>query len=300
MAKFRYSDKKLGAPKLRTIETANVIVDEYAAQGFDLTLRQLYYQMVARDHIENSEHSYKNFGNAIRDGRLAGLIDWERIVDRTRNLRKNGHWRNPADIIERAADSYATDKWATQPNRIEVWVEKEAATGVIETVCGRLDVPFFACKGYNSLSEAWAAGTRLKGYCDRGQTPVILYMGDHDPSGMDMTRNVAASLERFAGEHITVTRIALNFDQIQQYNPPPQPAKVGDKRAAGYIAKYGGSSWELDALNPSIVARLIETHVGKYLDSKAWATAIAIEDEGRELLQLAARHWGTVAEHLQN
>ena len=279
MPKIRYVEKNFRKATLDQIATANAIIDEYAAQGFDLTLRQLYYQMVARGHIENSERSYKNFGNVIDDGRLAGLIDWDRIVDRTRNLRVNGHFRDPAHIMTTAASSFQIDKWGRQPYRVEVWVEKDALIGVVEVPCRRLDVPFFACRGYTSQSEMWAAAQRLKSWRRRGQTPVILYLGDHDPSGIDMTRDVADRMTLFAGG-LKVDRLALNWNQVERYSPPPNPAKLTDSRAEGYIAKFGLSSWELDALDPTTLAGLIETAVASFRDPALWAEAVEEEEEG--------------------
>ena len=297
MPKIAYKKKKLREATLATIATANQIVEEYAAQDFDLTLRQLYYQMVARGHIENSQRSYKNFGNVIDDGRLAGLIDWDRIVDRTRNLQTVGHFDDPADIMSAAAASYRIDKWATQPNRVEVWVEKDALTGVIDPVCRRLDLPYFACRGYTSQSEMWGAGQRLARWRRGKQTPIILYLGDHDPSGIDMTRDVIDRLRLFAGG-IDVDRLALNWNQVEQYNPPPNFAKVTDTRAKAYIARFGGESWELDALDPTTLAGLIETAVKQFRDDRLWAEAVKEEEEGLRLLQEAADRWGEVADYL--
>lgn len=297
MPKIAYIDRNFRKATLATIETANAIIDEYAAQGFDLTLRQLYYQMVARGYIENSERSYKNFGNVIDDGRLAGLIDWNRIVDRTRNLRGNNHFRDPGHIMRAAAASYQVDKWKEQPFRVEVWIEKDALVGVIEGVCDRLDVPFFACRGYTSQSEMWGAARRLMHWRDQGQTPVILHLGDHDPSGIDMTRDIVDRLALFAGD-MEVDRLALNWNQVERYNPPPNPAKLTDTRADAYIARFGSSSWELDALEPTVIAALIEAAVDQFRDPDLWAEAVAQEEEGLDLLQQAADRWQDVAAYL--
>lgn len=294
MPKIAYIEKNFQGKTLATIKTANRIVEEYVAQGFDLTLRQLYYQMVARGYIENSERSYKNLGNVINDARLAGLLDWNHIVDRTRNLRQNGHFRDPSHIMKAAVNSYAVDKWARQPNRLEVWVEKDALIGVIEVPCQRLDIPYFAARGYTSQSEMWEAARRLQKWLDNGQTPVILYLGDHDPSGMDMTRDVIDRLALFAGG-ISVDRLALNWNQVEQYSPPPNPAKLTDSRAEAYIAEFGLSSWELDALDPTTLAGLIEDAVEQFQDPDLWEEAVEEEEEGLRLLREAADRWNEVA-----
>lgn len=126
MPKIQYKEIKFQQKSLDLIELVNQVVEEYQAQGYELTLRQAYYQLVARGYIPNNERSYKNIGSLINDGRLAGLIDWHSITDRTRNLRSNGHWDNPADVIASARYSYLLDKWEGQPNYVEVWVEKDA------------------------------------------------------------------------------------------------------------------------------------------------------------------------------
>ena len=166
---------------MEIIEHANVIIREYQEQGFMLTLRQIYYQFVSRDLIANKVQEYKRLGGIISDARLAGMIDWKSIEDRTRELKDQPHWGSPAEIMDAAAQGFALDKWEAQPNRIEVWIEKEALAGVFERVCKELDIPFFCCRGYTSQSEMWVGAMRLRAHSIRGQLPVILHFGDHDP-----------------------------------------------------------------------------------------------------------------------
>ena len=153
MPKICYVERTFSAGSRELIDKANEIIADYAAQGFMLTLRQLYYQFVARGLIPNKQTEYKRLGSVINDARLAGLIDWSAIEDRTRNLRRQPHWGSPQDIIEVALSSFRHDKWKDQKHRIEVWIEKDALVGVIEPTCEELDVPFFACRGYNSQSD---------------------------------------------------------------------------------------------------------------------------------------------------
>lgn len=297
--KIAYIDKNLGPAKLRLIEWANEIIAEYEAQGYDLTLRQLYYQFVSKGHIPNNERSYKNLGTAIDDGRMVGLIDWERIVDRTRNLEGLSHFSSPAEIMRAAVYSYHEDKWASQENHVEVWVEKQALAGVVQRICNRMDVSFFACRGYVSQSEMWSAARRLTHHRDAGQRPVILYLGDHDPSGIDMTRDVAARLTLFVGDDVEVRRLALNWDQIEEHNPPPNPAKLSDSRATAYIEAHGLESWELDALPPTTINSLIEDELNVLLDFDAFEVAAAAEAKNKALLQDASKRWPAVARFLE-
>lgn len=299
MPKICYVPKSFSAGSLDIVIKANEIIAEYARQGFDLTLRQLYYQFVSRDLITNKDTEYKRLGSIINDARLAGMIDWNAITDRTRNLRSLSHWSTPGDIIYSAAKSYHIDKWATQEYRVEVWIEKDALVGVIAGVCEDLDIPYFSCRGYTSQSEMWVAGQRLLKYIKNGQTPLVLHLGDHDPSGKDMTRDITDRLKLFTESDFDLQRLALNMDQVDEYSPPPNPAKITDSRATAYIAEYGDESWELDALEPRVISDLIRDAVGVVMDQDAWEAAVEDEQRAIKVLERAVIDWDFVERSLE-
>jgi hypothetical protein len=336
MAKIEYTPKKFSPGSLKIISQAEAICANYAAQGYDLTLRQLYYQFVSRGLIANKQTEYKRLGSIINDARLAGILDWDYIVDRTRNLRSLAHWDEPTDLIKAAAQQFRTDKWASQPTRIEVWIEKDALVGVLDVVCPDLDVPYFSCRGYTSQSEIWGAAQRLNEYLWKGQNVLILHLGDHDPSGIDMSRDIEDRLRLFTrkdmirrmttmlrkwireGEidpdaadykevararldeyedtcgHLEIRRIALTMDQVQEYDPPPNPAKMTDARAEGYVGLYGDESWELDALDPATLSALIREHVEGERNEEAWDSAVEAEEAASDLLQGVSDRWDDV------
>lgn len=266
MPKIAYIQKNFKKESLDLIEKVNKVIREYYEKGYSLTLRQAYYQLVARGFIENNEKSYKKVGNLINDARLAGLIDWKSIEDRTRNLKRLAHWSTPKEIIDSAAFSYRQDLWGTQDYHVEVWVEKEALSNIVGDASDKLDVSYFCCRGYVSQSEMWSAAQRLKAYENEGKTCVIVYLGDHDPSGIDMSRDIKERLQLFGVNDLVYERVALNMVQVETYNPPPNPAKVTDSRYKAYIDKYGEESWELDALEPEVISELITKEVWKYVD----------------------------------
>ncbi len=202
--------------------------------------------------------------------RLAGLIDWTAIEDRTRNLRRLPHWDNPQELLEAAIRQFRLDKWNNQPCYVEVWIEKDALIGVIEGVCNDLDLPYFSCRGYTSQSELWRAAKRITTETSwQNERAIIIHLGDHDPSGIDMTRDIESRLLMF-GAKSEVRRLALNWDQVEEFSPPPNPAKLTDSRAKGYISEYGRESWELDALNPNVIANLIRDAVTPIIDTTTW------------------------------
>lgn len=297
MPNIQYKEINFRQSSLDLIKLVNSVICEYQAQGYELTLRQAYYQLVARGYIPNNERSYKNIGNLINDGRLAGLIDWYAITDRTRNLRGNSHWETPAEVIESAKYSYRLDKWEGQPNYVEVWVEKDALVDVVGQACRPLDVPFFSCRGYTSQSEMWAAAQRFIRRDDREQR-IIIHLGDHDPSGIDMTRDIQERLEMF-GADVMVKRVALTMEQIDFYTPPPNPAKLTDSRCHGYIRQFGNESWELDALEPKVITDLITEQVTMYRDDTLYEQVCDQERREKRELQLLCDNYSEAVSFLK-
>lgn len=298
MPKIQYKEIRFQQKSLDLIELVNQVVDEYSARGYELTLRQVYYQLVARGYIPNNERSYKNVGSLINDGRLAGLIDWHSVTDRTRNLRKAGHWENPADVIASARYSYNLDKWKGQPNYVEVWVEKDALVDIVGQACDPLDTPYFSCRGYTSQSEMWSAAQRFIRQDDR-EKRIIIHLGDHDPSGIDMTRDIQERLELF-GADVYVKRVALTMNQIQTYNPPPNPAKITDSRASKYIDQYGNESWELDALEPKVITDLIKKQVTMYRNDDIYRAVCDKESREKDELRMLEREYDRAIAYLES
>ena len=162
-----YREKRFADATLAVIEAADAILHEYDAQGYTLTLRQLYYQFVARDLLPNTQRSYKRLGSIINDARLAGYIDWDHMEDRTRNLQRLPDWSDPAEIVESAAKQFRLDKWADQEFRPEVWIEKDALLGVIEGVCDKPKCPTSRV----AATRRRAKSTRQPNACPSTRTP---------------------------------------------------------------------------------------------------------------------------------
>lgn len=271
---------------LELIAVCKQILEDYASEGYDLTLRQLYYQLVSRAIIPNKQAEYQKLGVTINRARLSGLIDWNNIVDRGRHTSSNSHWKHPGDILQSCIDSFMIDKWADQPNYVEVMCEKQALEGVLEPVCSELDIPFSSNKGYSSASFMYRKGKTLhRKYNHRNKSLHVLYFGDHDPSGLDMDRDIKERLELFSGARIYLYRLALTMDQIEEYDPPPNPAKLTDTRADAYIAEHGYTSWELDALEPRKLASLVKEKVAELRDDNLWSKAVRREVDMIEQLE---------------
>lgn len=288
----QFTEQRFRADSLAIIETANTICRDYRDQGYNLTLRQVYYQFVARDLLPNSQKSYKRLGSIINDARLAGLMDWAFIQDRTRDVEGAfGGFNSPAEFMATYADYYSEPIWRGQDFRPEVWVEKDALKDVVGQACGDTRTPYFSCRGYVSQSEMYDAAKRFQRRRRQGHTPVVIHLGDHDPSGIDMTRDIQDRLSLMSLGWVEVRRIALNMDQVEQYDPPPNPAKLTDSRGTAYVEEYGDNSWELDALEPRVLTALIQEELETVIDRETMDAALAEEQEKRERLVLLADRW---------
>jgi len=330
MPKICYIPKEFKAPSLYLINRANEIIHGYSLQGFRLTLRQLYYKFVssnlfpedrkwrwversrrwAKDShgTKNADPNYKWLGSVINDARLAGLIDWDSIEDRTRNVAKQPHWCGPEDIVNACADQFSTDHWEDQENYVEVWIEKDALSGIFFPICTRLDVPLFSCRGYSSQSEMWSAGSRLTSKIAAGKRAIILHFGDHDPSGLDMTRDIEHRLRLFISGNLVapnmfsgrfeLRRIALNMSQVNEYGPPPNPAKITDSRYIGYRSEFGDDCWEIDALEPQVLVNLVRENVMMYVNQDTYNAKVTEGARGRDLLRDVSDNWEAIVDFL--
>lgn len=301
MAKIAYEQPRISPAVRQLIDTANEIIAEYTDRGRDMTIRQLYYQLVARDYILNNEKSYDRVIRAVGVGRRAGLIDWDAIVDRTRHIRNPAKWASPAALVDACAEQYDVDRWKTQERRVEVWIEKDALVGVLEAACEQWYCPYFSCRGYVSDSEIWDSAQRMGRIINRGQRVLVLHLGDHDPSGVDMSRDIEERLKLFCPgdtSDLEVRRIALTMTQVEEVQPPPNPAKSTDSRNSAYREQYGDSCWELDALDPDYIINLVASHIEPEIDQEQWTIAEEARDAGRErLTDVAAELRDNETEH---
>lgn len=272
--KQQFIDKlRLSKSNIEMLNRINEILEEYVNDGYTLTLRQLYYQLVARDVILNNDKEYSKLSNILKNGRMAGIVDWSSIEDRVR-VPKLPYWVSDVkDAIRDTIQQYRLDRMKGQSRNVEIWVEKDALSNVLYRVSEKYHIRLMVNRGYSSVSAMYDASNRLN------TGDVILYFGDHDPSGMDMIRDVRERLQEF-GIDVEVQPIALTMEQIREFNPPPNPAKITDPRAKWYIEKYGKTSWELDALPPRELIRLAENAVENIIDIDIYNEMLEEERKG--------------------
>lgn len=300
MPKIEYKKIKFTPDRLDIILFINGLVQEYARERMQVTARTIYYRLVTMNRVKNSLKSYKWVASLINDGRIAGIIDWNHITDMTREVWEPSEWDSPEDSMQASVYWYRIPKWDNQDYYPMVLIEKDALKGVFMRPCNEYQVPLLSCRGYNSQTEMWKLAQRLERRIEAGQQPIVFHFGDHDPSGVNMTEDIIKRLEFFVGESVEVRRIALTTDQIHEFNPPPNPAKIKDPRARAYIAEHGESSWELDALDPYTLRNLLVENIESVRDEDKLAESVAEEEEGKRIMLKVTAHWGEVVDWIES
>ena len=280
------------------LDRLDFVIDEYQKQGIKLTLRQLYYQLVARGYIPNHDKVYAKLSVLLTDSRYIGRVDWEAIEDRSRAQHKHSEWTDIESLVQSAIYSYRKNRWKGQKYYVELMTEKEALASVLHPITDKWHIRFCIFKGYTSASVMYELFERIKWRLQNtDKKVVILYLGDHDPSGLDMVRDIRERIEEFltggdepidfdtVSERFVVAPIALTMEQIKKYNPPPNPAKITDPRAKWYISQFGETSWEVDALRPEIMTKIVDDAIRSYIDENKYNEIIEEEDYEKQRLQ---------------
>jgi hypothetical protein len=215
---------------------------------------------------------------------LAMPFSW--IVDNTRWMRKPRAFDSVEDALKDTADFYRRALWANQEDYVEVWLEKEAQAGVLYPVTGQYDVPLMVTRGYPSISYVYSAAETIT---EVEKPTFIYYLGDHDPSGVDIPRNVEARLREFAPDaDITFERLAVRPEQIEDLELPTRPTKKTDTRAKS----FDGESVEVDAIDPDDLRDLVRGAIDWHIDSNMLTVTKAAEESEREILKRIAETAG--------
>jgi hypothetical protein len=188
-------------------------------------------------------------------------------------------WNDVNGFIKTVLRSYRRDIWQDQPTYFEVWLEKNALFGIVEPICKKYGVTLQPITGYSSLSTPFDALKRLKA----GDT--ILYLGDHDASGIDIDRSLGEKFIEYHGKDIKIERIALVYKDIEKYGLPENFEKESDSRFAGYKKRGFVKQAELDALPPNMLTDRIEAAIIAHLDMKAFQNSLKIQEDDLNIIR---------------
>jgi len=261
------------------------------------SVRAVCYRLFIKKLIANmSKNSTGAVGKQLVYAREAGLIPWDWIVDETREAETISTWSNPEAIIRCAVNGYRKDYWAMQPRRVEVWSEKGTVRGTVAPVLDEYGVTFRVMHGYGSATSIHEIAQKT---LDSTKSMTVLYIGDHDPSGLHMSEiDLPARLARYGGS-ADIVRIALDASDVTNDTKLPWfPAddKVSDSRYAWFKALYGHRCWEVDALSPVVLRRRLDNAIYDLLDGDAWNHAVSIEEAEKESMQSILSTWKSISQ----
>lgn len=268
------------------VKATNDVISQY---DIKLTVRQIFYRLVSSGFIENTVNSYKRFDRMITRGRERDDIDPESIIDRARQTIGGDYGYSSVEHYIKSkisdledTDEYTRRAWDSQPEYIEVWVEKDALATLVSSVADDYRVLTYPSRGYSSYTMVYEA-VNARFYRYRWKPITILHFSDHDPSGLNMTDDIQSRIERY-GSDARVERIALTYEQVRKFGLEPMPTKVNDSRGREYSIQYGNKCWELDAIPPDELQNIIRDAINSHIDTDKWnMTHQEIEKEKQDL-----------------
>ncbi len=225
------------------------------------TVRQLFYALTVKGVIEKTEQEYqRTVCRKLTELRENGRVPFDWISDHTRWIRKPTTYSGLDQCLKATARFYRRDLWLDMPVYVEVWIEKDALAGVAVDVTEEFDVPLMVSRGYASVSYLHAAAMTIAAM----DKPAHIYQfGDHDPSGVDLARDIETKLRRYAPDaEIYFERVAVTPEHIGKWKLPTRPTKMKDTRAK----KFKGASVELDAIPPAQLRDLIREAIDQHVD----------------------------------
>jgi hypothetical protein len=299
VATFRTKNKALHAAAIETLEAER-----------PMTLRQLYYRLISSGHLQNSQKEYKRLGKVMTRLREDGEVPRTWIVDHVRSTLKPSSWTGLADFGEAVRESYRKNFWASLAHHVEIFVEKDAVAGTIQPVTEEHDIRLRVCRGYSSVSFAG----EIADLWQRIEKPIFAYyLGDFDPSGFDLERDLREKLERYSerlmwtpkGEmkrssarlahtvpgSVCWIRLAVDYEDFDAFDLICLPVKQQDRRAKGFMRQYGHNCAEVDALPPSELRRRVQEAIEEHIDVDRWNKLIEVEELERKTLETMMKNW---------
>ncbi|MFZ2419264.1 MAG: hypothetical protein WAW22_12195 [Smithellaceae bacterium] len=269
---------------LELLEQVKEIIESY---DFALTLRQIYYQLVAKQIIPNQQKYYMKLSRLCVIGRDEGILPEDAFADRLRQVDKLASYIDLADFMTTVRRAYRKDKWADQDAYIEIWTEKDALRGVITPVTYAYDVALLIVRGQVSRTAIYESYERFAEKMEEGKDCYLCYFGDFDPSGLSIYHSLKERLMSYGedGDRINFERIALTPGQIEEYSLPSDPAKQADPNYKRFVAEYGDNVVELDALPPDVLKELVLYCIRTKLNDELLAQVQEVELAERAKLQ---------------
>ena len=257
-----------------TTKRRKELIFDWAEQHHPVTVRQIFYRLSTLDAIPKTEQGYQAVSRLCTSMRRDGEIPYSFFLDHTRWVRRPTTHNTIQDALQDTALFYRKALWQDQAVVCEVWIEKEALTGVVFEVTSEFDVPLVPVRGYPSVTLLQVAAEQINTASRFGKKYHIFYFGDYDPSGVDIFRNISERLHEFSPQaDLFISRPAVTEKQIMEMQLPSRPTKKSDTRSKG----FGDESVELDAINPDKLREIVRDCIFSVLDQSALEHTLLIE-----------------------
>lgn len=263
----------------KSLELLGQVQEVIEGYDFSLTLRQIYYQLVAKQIISNQQKYYMKLSRLCVIGRDEGMLPEDAFADRLREVDKPNSWDDLVDFMDTVKQAYKKDKWKNQSAYVEVWTEKDALRGVISPITYECDVSLLVVRGQVSRTAIYESYNRFSQKFNEDKKCYLFYFGDFDPSGISIYNSLVKRLRNFGnyGGNINFRRVALTQEQISQHNLPQDPAKKSDPNYKKFVNKYGDNVVEIDSLPPDVLRELIRDCVEAKIDNGILAQVQELE-----------------------
>jgi hypothetical protein len=262
----------------RVVEQRREKLHAIVAVGQPMTVRQVFYQATVRGLVEKAETGYAKVQSDLTVMRRLGELPYGWLADNTRWQRKPRTYTSITQALEETARLYRKALWADAEAYVEIWLEKDALSGVIYPVTSVHDVSLMVARGYASLSFLHGAAE----YINELAVPAYIYhLGDFDPSGVNAGQKIEQTLREMAPNAVIYfERIAVTEQQIADWNLPTRPTKSTDTRAKN----FGEISVELDAIEPNMLRAIVAAAIEEHLPQHQYEVLKAAEQSERELI----------------
>jgi hypothetical protein len=276
------------------VASTNKVIGQYDVR---LTVRQIYYRLISPPFqlFANTLSNYKSFDKILTRAREKDEVDWRRIEDRSRTtIGGDGGFDSPEDFMDYVMrrvkgmwEGYSRPAWRDQSNYVEVWVEKDALATLVSNVADSYRVLTYPSRGYSSFTRVMEAIEDRFAEVEESREIFIIHLTDHDPSGLDMTRDVEDRIRQYwsDADRLTIERVALTFDQVKKFNLASNPTKIADPRSQNYHSQYGNQCWELDALPPDELEKIVKRAINGYIEADVWDANVEQINEEKKALE---------------
>lgn len=272
------------------LETLDAALYELVNEHKPCTVRQIYYRAVVGYLCPKDDSGYNLVQRRLLKLRRGGVLPYGWITDNARSIYGHTRYTDLTEFAQYAASLYRRDFWNSQDVNVEIWCESDSIAGTIHNaVVNEWCLDLHVARGFSSETYLFNAGQSIK---NSGKKTYIYTLSDFDPSGISLADDIDKKLHKFCGDvEIEVSRIALDLQQILEWQLPTHDLKKTDRRAKAFIESYADFACELEAIPPQTLRELVGARIASHADTYEFRRLEMIEQQERESIEAV---WGNL------